>query len=42
MDLTVVLVVFGGLPTFIMLARVHLALLRLVLSKVKPFLWEHF
>lgn len=39
---TEVLVVFGGLPTFFMLATVDLALLRFILPEVQPLLREHF
>jgi hypothetical protein len=41
-DFTVVLIVFSGLPALRMVATVDLALLRLVLSEVEPFSWEHF
>ena len=40
-DFAVVLVVLSRLPALVMLARVHLALLGLVLSEIEALLWEH-
>ena len=37
-----VLVVLGRLPAFLVVAAVYLALLKLVLTEVKSFSWEHF
>jgi hypothetical protein len=41
MEDAVVLIILGWLPAFLVLTAVDLALLRLVLSEVEAFSWEH-
>jgi len=42
MENTEVLVVLGGLPTFLVVTTVYLACSGFVLSEVQTFCWKHF